>query len=84
MTDLSKIPKREQLALIRIYEEYQRACKKFGPFNSPHEAYGVIMEEIEEFWHLVKNHDKSWAGPDNMKSEIQAVGAMALRFLLDM
>lgn len=84
MTDLSKIPEREKLALIRIYEEYQAACKKFGPFKSPHEAYAVILEELNEFWHLVQNHDKAWAGRDNMKSEIQAVGAMALRFILDM
>lgn len=74
----------EQKALIRIGEEYIRAKKKFGPFKSPHEAYGVIMEEIEEFWHLVKNHDKPWAGTDAMKAEIQAVGAMSMRFIIDM
>jgi len=34
--------------------------------------------------HLVKNHDKSWAGPEMMKNEIQAVGAMAMRFIIDM
>lgn len=42
------------------------------------------MEEIEEFWHLVKNHDKPWSGPEAMKQEIQAVGAMAMRFIVEM
>ena len=30
-------------------EEYERAAKKFGGnFNSPHEAYAVILEELQE------------------------------------
>jgi len=74
----------EQNALIRIGEEYLRAKEKFNKFNSAHEAYAVILEELNEFWHLVQNHDKEWAGPENMKAEIQAVGAMAMRFIIDM
>lgn len=32
-----------------VREEYERAAKKFGEkFNSPHEAYAVLKEEMEE------------------------------------
>lgn len=53
-------------------EEYERAAKKFGGnFNSPHEVYEVILEEVEEagdefdcirgylaeYWDCVKNNE---------------------------
>lgn len=84
MTDLNKIPQNHRTALIMIYEEYLDAEKKHKPFNSPHEAYAIIQEELEECWHLIKNDEKAWAGRDAMKYEIKAVGAMALRFILDL
>ena len=60
-------------ALIR--EEYERTAKKFGGnFNSPHEAYAVILEEAQEaglelmdlkyaidlFWESVKKDDTEY------------------------
>ncbi len=79
----SKIEPSAKRGLERIYNEYVEGRKKFGKFKSEYEAYGVILEELNEFWHLVQNHDKEWAGPDNMKSEIQAVGAMAVAYLVE-
>jgi len=53
-----------------VLEEYGRASEKFGAkHNSPHEAYAVILEEIEEandaieatgahlghFWYMTKS-----------------------------
>ena len=84
MTDLNTIPAQDKINLTLIYEEYLAAKKQHKPFNSPHEAYAVIMEELEECWHLIKNDEKSWAGRDAMKYEIKAVGAMALRFMIDL
>jgi len=82
--DLNRIPLQERIALETIYEEYLAAKKKHPPLNSPHEAYAVIQEELEETWHLIKNDEKPWAGRDAMKYEIKAVGAMVLRFLLEL
>ena len=72
------------MSLTMIYEEYLAAEKHYPPFNSPHEAYAVIQKELDECWHLIKNHEKPWAGRDAMKYEIQSVGAMAIRFILDL
>lgn len=82
--DLNKIPNQDRIALTLIYEEYLAAKKQHAPFHTPHEAYAVILEELEETWHLIKNDEKAWAGRDAMKYEIKAVGAMALRFILDL
>ena len=84
MTDLNKIPTNERIVLTRIYEEYLAALKQHKPFNSPHEAYAVILEELQETWHLIMNDEKAWAGRDAMKNEIVAVGAMAMRFMVEL
>lgn len=34
--------------------EAKKAQEKYGHFNSTHEAYAVLKEEVEEFWDLVK------------------------------
>lgn len=73
----------ERLAIMRVYVECEAARKKFGVFNSEYEAYGVICEELNEFWHLVQHHDKKWAGIDHMKAEVQSVAAMAVCYLIE-
>lgn len=65
-----------------MHEEYERAAVKFGErFNSSHEAYAVILEEVEEagdefdcirgylaeYWDCVKNNeDGGW--PDAIET----------------
>jgi len=62
-----------------IISEYKTASKKFTNFNSAHEGYAVIKEEVDELWDCIKtNADKK-----AMESEVIQVGAMALRFLID-
>lgn len=34
--------------------EGKNAQAKYGHFNSTHEVYAVLAEEVEEFWELVK------------------------------
>ena len=68
-------------------EEYERAAKKFGGnFNSPHEVYAVILEEVEEagdefdcirgylaeYWDCVKNNEVGEWPLYIAKSAIQA------------
>ncbi len=37
-----------------VLAEYDKATKKFGAFNSTHEGYAVIAEELDELWDDVK------------------------------
>lgn len=57
-----------------------RAKAKHGPqkFNSPHEGYAVLLEEVYELWDEVRKskHDK-----ELMRKEAIQVAAMAVRFI---
>ncbi len=61
-----------------ILDELQRATGKFGPFNSAHEGYAVILEELDEAWTEIKRNNLSAA-----QAEMVEVAAMALRFLVE-
>ncbi len=70
--------RRLDLALSLVREEVIRAIKKFPEFNSSHEGYAVIAEELDELWDEVKR-DR----PDLAREEAVQVAAMAVRFLTD-
>lgn len=68
-------------ALRSIREEALRAARKHKPMNSPHEAYAVILEEVDELWAEVKrDHGRK---VEAYKEVIQ-IGAMAVRYLVDL
>ena len=60
---------------MTIYEEIEqeimRAREKFPAFHSQHEAYAVILEELDEYWECVK-HDIDG------RSELIQVAAMCV------
>lgn len=46
----------EKLTLDLIQAEYLNACEKFGDkYNSLHEAYAVLLEEVEEVKEQTRN-----------------------------
>lgn len=66
-----------------IAAELVRARAKHpGPFNSSHEGYAVLAEEVDELWDEVKKQtdERSFA---KMRKEAVQIGAMALRFIED-
>ena len=69
-----------QFAVSSIVEEYLRASKKFGAMASAHEGYAVILEELDELWDEIKNQIQD---KEAIRAEAIQVGAMALRFLVD-
>ena len=73
-------------AILEIFEEYLRACEQYPPIQTPHEGYGIILEELGEVWDVIKRHAGRPANVEreNMRYEMKAVGAMALRFMLDL
>jgi hypothetical protein len=46
-----------------IEKELTEAREKYGAFNSTHEAYAVLIEEVNELWDVIKEKNK--AGNDN-------------------
>ena len=71
-----------QEVLYAVENEVVRAVSLHKPFNSPHEGYAVLLEEVDELWDEVKkNHSRR--DKDLMKTEAIHVAAMAVRFIKD-
>ena len=62
--------------------ELRRAMAAFPRFNSAHEGFAVLLEEVDELkaevWKSPSKRD-----PSAMRKEAVQVAAMALRFLVD-
>jgi hypothetical protein len=75
---------REMIIVLadEIREELLQAMRKHGRQRSVHESYAVILEELEEFWDIVrlKCEDRS---PAKMRRELIQVAAMCMRAILD-
>lgn len=84
---LKKIMKEENQStsyfLIEIEQEYFNSNKKFTGFNSYHQGYAVILEELDELWEEIKK-DKcnKTERRKRIKSESIQVAAMALKLLI--
>ena len=67
-------------AVNEVVSEFRRASNLHPKFNSAHEGYAVILEEVDELKAEVwkRHHD-----PELMRKEAVQVAAMALRFLVD-
>lgn len=64
-----------------VLNELEKAISKHKKMNSPHEAYAVLLEEMDEFWDEVKKqtHNKSL-----MYKELLQISAMAQRAIIDL
>lgn len=60
--------------------ELERAQRKHPRMANAHEGYAVILEEMDELWTEVKRREQNRVA---LLEEAIQVGAMALRFLLD-
>ena len=74
-----------------IKQEQKEAVEKYGHFNSTHEVYGVLKEEVDEFWELVKlNNDPKKAKytrllkKNLMIKELTQIAAVAQRTILEL
>ena len=70
---------REDSALQRILYEYKEASNKHDGFHSFHEAYAVLLEEVDEMWEAIKGNFPLRF----IQREATQVAAMALAILLD-
>jgi len=64
---------------LEIQDEVNRATALWPPFNSAHEGFAVLMEEVDELWEHVKTNQKR-RDIEAMRKEAIQVAAMAYRF----
>lgn len=74
--------KKLRSALDDVIREFKSASSSHDKFNSAHEGFAVLLEEVDELKAEV------WKRPSkrNLKrlhDEAMQVGAMALRFMVD-
>ena len=63
--------------LAAVNTEYARARQKNGPYHSHHEAYAVLLEEVDEYWDQVKKKP-SKRDPKNMYEELVQIAQVAM------
>lgn len=61
------------------WRELQKCLTNWPTFNSAHEGFAVLKEEVDELWEHVKTNQKKRDLPAMKKEAIQ-IAAMALRF----
>jgi hypothetical protein len=69
--------------LAEIRRELDRAQEKFPRFNSPHEGYAMLLEEVDELWDEVRASGPNRLNRMEMRREAVQIAAMAQRFIVD-
>ena len=73
-----------QVVTERIFNEVKRAKKLFpNNFVNQHEAYAVILEEVDELWDEIKKNQRNYDLEAQRKEATQAA-AMLCRLLVEL
>lgn len=75
--------KRLASVMLDVAAEVETASARHRSLASSHEAYAVILEELDEFWEEVRKK-RSERDPAAMALELRQVAAMAVRTILDL
>ena len=66
-------------------QEQKEAYEKYGHFNSTHEVYGVLKEEVDEFFDWVRDKSMSReARADFCIHELTQIAAIAERAISEL
>jgi hypothetical protein len=68
----------------QVEDELAKAQRKFPPFNSAHEGWAIIKEELDELWEVVRQNQATPGRAERLKQEAIQVAAMAMRFIHDL
>lgn len=64
--------------------EFKRATSLYPKFNSRHEGYAILLEELDELWvEVKKHHQKDLSAKILMRKEAVQCAAMCMRFIYD-
>ena len=73
-----------QLVTERIFNEVKRTKTLFpNNFVNQHEAYAVILEEIDELWDEIKKNQRNY-DLDAQRKEATQAAAMLCRLLVEL
>jgi len=73
------IPAQHIGILLDVIVEMNRGVDKFGTYNSRHEAYAVLLEEIDELFAEIKSKDENTRDVEEAKQ----IAALALRYAIE-
>lgn len=68
--------------LVWVNNELNKAQDNWPKFNSAHEGFAVLKEEVDELWDQVKINQKK-RDLTKMRDEAIQVAAMAVRFAME-
>jgi hypothetical protein len=68
--------------LPQIANEVNRAIRLYPKFNSLHEGYAILFEEVDELWEHVRVKQIK-RDPEKITKECIQIAAMAVRIILD-
>jgi len=66
-----------------VLRELARARMRHAPLNSLHEAYAVILEEVDELWDICRQKAED-RQPVATRKELVQIAAMAFRAAIDL
>lgn len=67
-----------------VENELSRAMDSYPKFNSEHEGFAVLKEEVDELWEAVRLKQSDPNRSIKIRREAVQVAAMAFRFLHDL
>ncbi len=73
---------KQSVAIELIEREHSKAVMRFGKFHSAHEGLGIIREEYLELEKEIFKKQSEY-NLNQMRQEAIQLGAMALRFIID-
>ena len=68
-------------AFVKLMDEFEKAEDTYKPYNSAHEGFAFLMEEVDELWEEIKKKPQDY-DMEAMTKEAAQIGAVALRFLI--
>ena len=72
----SETPGREDKVITDFCKEINFGVEKFGDYRSYHEAYAIILEEVDELWDALKTKERDY---DHIYKEAIQVAATSYR-----